>query len=148
MVNQKEDNFSLSVFLYVFNKDMNKVLLIKRNKEKRKKWGFDWGTIGGKVEPEELLVEAGIREAKEEIGINLNHKRLKFLFFEERPSKVHTPAVHFFYYLILDEKTKITINQESDEYKWFDLNNLPKKMVDSKEKVLKIFDLANKNVAH
>lgn len=142
MEKQKENNFSLSVFIYIFNKDLSKILLIKRNKEKRDKWGFDWGTIGGKIEPGELSIETGIREAKEEIGIRLKPEQFKFLFFEERPSKFYTPAVHFFYYLILDEGIKITINQESDEYCWFDLSNLPKKMVDSKERILKILNLA------
>lgn len=142
MTKQKEDNFSLSVFIYIFNKNLNKILLIKRNKEKRKKWGFDWGTIGGKIEHGELSIEAGIREAIEEIGIKLKPEQFKFLFFEERPSKIYTPAVHFFYYLILDEKTKIIVNQESDEYCWFNLSNLPEKMVDSKEHILKILNLA------
>lgn len=141
MTKQKEDNFSLSVFIYIFNKNLSKILLIKRNKEKRDKWGFDWGTIGGKVEPGELSIEAGIREAKEEIGIKLKSEQFKFLFFEERPSKIYTPAVHFFYYLTLDEKIKIITNQESDEYRWFDLNNLPEKMIDSKERILKILNL-------
>ncbi len=38
---------------------------------------------------------------------------------------------------IINENEKITINGESDEYRWFDLNDLPKRMIDKKEDMLK-----------
>jgi 8-oxo-dGTP pyrophosphatase MutT (NUDIX family) len=132
-----ENNFSLSVFTYILNEDKNKLLMIKRNEAKRKKWGFDWGIIGGKVEPGELLVEAAVREAEEEIGITFNQEDLKFICYEERPSKVHTPAVHFFYTTTSSEGAAININEESDGYEWFSIDDLPNSMVD-KEKAVKI----------
>ena len=135
-----ENSFSLSVFLYIFNKDASKLLMIKRNEGKRKKWGFDWGIIGGIVEPGELSIEAGIREAQEEIGVTLKEQQIRFLFFEERPSAVHTPAVHFFYAIKLDEHLKITINEESDEFKWQPVNSLPESMLD-KERIQKVLQI-------
>ena len=42
--------FGLGVFCMIFNKDFSKILLVKRNEEKRKKYGADWGNIGGRIE--------------------------------------------------------------------------------------------------
>jgi len=69
--------FGLGVFVLIFNKDFSKILLIKRNEEKRNKFGADWGNIGGKIEFRETSAQACAREIKEEIGLNLNPKKLK-----------------------------------------------------------------------
>jgi len=139
---EKYNGFSLSAFTFVFNKDFSKILLIKRNEEKRKKWGFDWGIIGGKVEIGELSNEAVIREIKEEIGIEVNSSQLKFLWFEERPSKVHTSAVHFFYTAVIDENSDIKINEESDEYSWYEIKNVPTSMIETPDKIRNAINLA------
>lgn len=132
-----EHNFSLSAFVYILNKEKTKLLMIKRNEAKRNKGGFDWGIIGGRIEPGELSLEAVVRESEEEIGVKINQEQLKFICYEERPSKIHTPAVHFFYTTTISESTYIQINEESDEYEWFPINYLPNSIVD-KEKVVKI----------
>jgi len=34
-------------------------------------------------------------------------------------------------------KEKVTINRESDKYRWFNIGNLPEKRIDKKEEILK-----------
>lgn len=129
--------FGLGVFCIVFNKDFSKILLVRRNEEKRKKYSADWGNIGGSIELGETSVQGAAREIREETGLNLNPKKLKLLEIKEQPD--YHPNIHgiqFIYATSIDEKDKITINNEAEEYRWFDVNNLPDKMLDSKEDIL------------
>ena len=113
--------------------------MIKRNEAKRKLWGFDWGTLGGKGEFCETCKEAIIREIREESGLNLLSP--KFCFFKESINKDKPDhSIHFFFSDIIDENEKIVLNDESDEYQWFKINNLPEKMVDTKEHILEIIN--------
>lgn len=142
----KDMKFSLSTFVFIFNKDFSKILLIKRNEEKRKKWGFDWGIVGGKIEPGESSIEAIIREISEEVGLSLKAEQLKLIDCEERPSKIHTPGVHFIYSVIIDEEIEIRLNSESDEYDWFKIEELPTSMADSKEKIISVLEKVKTNL--
>ena len=137
--------FGLGVVICIFNKDLSKIFLLKRNKEKREKCGADWGNVGGRVELGELLIDACIREAREEVGANLNPEKLKLIEIKETPYLTNIfHAIHFVYATILDENEKISLNDESDEYGWFELKNLPDKMLDSKEYILKLSIAARK----
>jgi len=86
------------------------------------KWVFNW--VGGKVEWSETIEQCMIREAKEEIWIDiLNQKKiwvLNFYFSEEKND--WNQSVHLF--LINDFSWEIT---ESDEIKpfWFELDKIP-----------------------
>jgi 8-oxo-dGTP diphosphatase len=138
--------FGLGVFCMIFNKDFSKILLVKRNEEKRKKFGADWGNVGGRIEFGETSVQAAIRETKEEIGLNL--KKLKLIEIKEQPN--YHPTVHgiqFIYVASIDEKEKITINGESDEYRWFSLKSLPDSMLDSKKDILNWWKIAKKKLS-
>lgn len=138
-----ERKFSLGVLICVFNKDFSKLLLLKRNEEKRIKNNADWGNVGGRVELGEFLIDACLREAKEEIGITLNSKKIKLIEIKETPYLTDIfHAIHFVYATILDENEKITLNDESEEYKWFKLDYLPDRTLDSKEHILKLSTLA------
>jgi len=143
MVNKQ---FGLGVFIFFFNKNFSKILLLKRNKEKREKWGADWGNIGGKIEFGETSIQACLREIKEEIGINLNQELLKLLFVKETPDFLKTiHGLHFVYATIFNEESIIQINSESDSYGWFELDNLPNNMIDSREEILHIAKLAREH---
>jgi 8-oxo-dGTP pyrophosphatase MutT (NUDIX family) len=128
----------LGVFILVFNRDFSKIMLLKRNAEKRKRWGADWGNIGGGIESREYSIDAGIREAKEEAGLELNKENIKLIEIKELPNFTQTHhGIHFAYATTLDESTPIRINEESDEYHWFEITNIPDSMLDSKEKIIK-----------
>ncbi|MBI2630205.1 NUDIX hydrolase [Candidatus Pacearchaeota archaeon] len=144
----EERKFGLGAIVCIFNRDFSKILLLKRNEEKRNRNKADWGNVGGKVELGEKLIDACLREVKEEIGVTLNSKKLKLIEIKENPyiSEVFH-AIHFVYAAILNEKEKIILNEESDDYKWFDLSSLPDKMLDSKEEIIKLSVLAKKELS-
>lgn len=129
--------FGLGVFTLIFNKDFSKIFLLKRNEEKRKKFDADWGNVGGRVELREHSIDAGIREAREEAGLILEKNKVKLIDILEHPN--FTPrhhSVHFVYATSIAESTPIIINDESDEYAWFDLKDLPNRMIDKKEDII------------
>lgn len=61
------------VVIMLFNKEYDKVLLVKRNKKPYKDC---WNGIGGKIESGETPIEAAIRECKEETNISMNNPKL------------------------------------------------------------------------
>lgn len=138
-----ERKFGLGVFVCIFNRDFSKILLLKRNEEKRKKHGADWGNIGGKIELGEMSKDACLREAKEEAGLEINPNNLKFIEVLEKPELYPDwHGVQFIYSTNIDETCNLCVNNESDECKWFPVNNLPDKMLDSKEFILEILKKA------
>lgn len=146
----EKTKFGLGVFVCIFNREFSKILLIKRNEEKRIKYGGDWGNIGGKVELGETSAEACLREASEEVGLKLNQRDIRLvevLEFPNNPYYKEYHAIQFVYSASISEKEKITINHESDSFQWFDLNNLPDKMLDTKEDILRYRKLAKSLLA-
>jgi 8-oxo-dGTP pyrophosphatase MutT (NUDIX family) len=126
-----------AVFLITFNKDHSKILMLKRNIQKRDFWGVSWGNIGGKIDPGESSTEAIIRETFEESGMQFNEEDLKLLHIKEiQHAKENWHPIHFFYGASIDENKEVNINLESEEYCWFELDDLPEDMFDSREFIL------------
>jgi|SRR3989344_246269 len=139
----KITKFGFAVFIYIFNAKFNKILLIKRNSEKRMKYGVTWGSVGGKIKFGEFSFEACLREIEEEIGINIDPKMIKLIQTKEFINKeIEEYAVHFRYCSILSEDIQLRLNDESDEYRWFSLSNLPKSMFESQEEINSFKSLA------
>jgi 8-oxo-dGTP pyrophosphatase MutT (NUDIX family) len=137
--------FGFATFVYLFNKDFSKILLIKRNREKREKYGADWGNIGGKIELGEVSIQACLREAKEEAGLQLDPKKTKLVDVKEIiHEETGEYAIHFRYSAILDEHVSLTLNNESESYKWFDISDLPNNMFESKEEIFQMMNVAKK----
>jgi 8-oxo-dGTP pyrophosphatase MutT (NUDIX family) len=137
-----EIKFGAGVITLVFNKDLSKILLIKRNEEKRVRWGFDWGNLGGKLDFREYSIDGAIREAKEEANLDLDKKQIRFLEIIEYPNWSDSyHSFHFIYGISIDENEAVTINEESDEFQWFDINNLPNKMIDKPEDIKKWLEI-------
>jgi len=135
----------LGVFIVIFNKDFSKILLLKRNEEKRIRWNADWGNIGGRIESREHSLDAGIREAREEVGLELDKDKVKLIEVIEHPNFTETHhGIHFAYATSIDESAPIKINKESDEYGWFNVDNLPDRMLDEKGYIKEIRDKAIK----
>ena len=137
--NKIERKFGLGVLVLIFDKNLSKILLLKRNEEKRKKYHADWGYVGGKVELGEKLADACIREVREETNLHLNPNDLKLIDIKESPfsTEIHH-AIWFVYSIKINGKEKITLNDESEEYGWVDIEKLPGRMVDSLEEAKKL----------
>lgn len=103
-------------------------LLIKDNKIllALKKRGFGvgkWNGTGGKVEAGEQIVDAAVREVREEIGVSiLNPEKVGVLHFRFPYKEVWNQDVHLF--LAKDWQGKPI---ESDEMapKWFSFSEIP-----------------------
>lgn len=136
-----------AVFLITFNRDISKILMLKRNLQKRTIGKNSWGNIGGKIEPGESSAEAIIREAFEEAKLKLSNNDLKLLYIKEIPNaKKNWHPIHFFYGASIDEHTVIKIDSESEQYAWFDINHLPTDMFDSKEFILSLKEIFNREI--
>ncbi|MEK6913254.1 MAG: NUDIX hydrolase [Nanoarchaeota archaeon] len=137
----ENNKFGLGVIVCIFNRDFSKIFLLKRNKVKRDLNKADWGNPGGRVEWGEKLVEACVREVKEESGIDLDSKQLKLLEIKEITENPIAPAVHFLQFIYaarIDPIDEIILNEESEEYGWFNLRELPNRTLDSKEDLIKL----------
>lgn len=75
---KKKKCYTLGVHIWISNSE-NQFLLQKRNHQKHTNPGM-WDTTGGGVQAKESSLEAVVREVKEELGIELDSKELKYLF--------------------------------------------------------------------
>ena len=134
---KEKNRVGLGVFVCVFNKDLSKIMLIRRNTEKRKKWKADWGNVGGRIEFGETSVDACIREVREETGLKLKRSNLTLIHIKETPYLLpYLHAVHFVYVTSINENSKIVLNAESESYKWFKIGALPQKTLDKKKDII------------
>lgn len=120
MANNRER--PLAVVISALIRD-GKILLIKRNKGD---YSGLWGLPGGKVERDEHLSEAAVREIREESGIDSAFVSFLGLVSEHliEDGKIGS---HFLLHVCeLEPKTTEIKNNQEGELKWFDLGNLPK----------------------
>lgn len=90
-----------------------KILLLQRAGSERGTWGLP----GGKVEPNETLKQAAIREIKEEtqISCDLNHPMLGTLYVK-KPNIDY--EFHVFFESVITKPTVI-LNNEHLDFGWF-----------------------------
>lgn len=100
----------------------NEILLQKRSKFKRNK-PSKWGVCGGKIDFGETPIDATIREAFEEIGVNLSKENLKILNREAIPEEKIYCTI---YYIKQDVDIDKCILQEEEveEVKFFKIDEL------------------------
>ncbi len=107
----------------------NKVLLLRRANTNHELGNYSMA--GGHVEKQETFVQAMIREAKEEVGIDILPQDLRIVHLMHRGLKQND----FEYVNIFFTATKWTgkiVNAEPhkcDDLSWFDLDKLPNNTV-------------------
>lgn len=132
-------NIILAVYLIIQKED--DILLHLRSETSRYKPNL-FGLVSGNVESNESCVEAIIREAKEEVGIELNENDLQLAYTLHRKEN-DEESIDLFYKI---EKWAGQIkNNEPEKCKelaWHKLNDLPNNTIDYIRTVL--MDISNK----
>lgn len=101
-----------------------KVLIIKRSNYDGVAAG-GWECVGGKIEFGEGLEEALMREAKEEVGLNITVDKLLYATtFKISPVKQCIVLT----YLCRSEKTEVILSKEHTNYLWATKEELREKI--------------------
>jgi 8-oxo-dGTP diphosphatase len=96
-----------------------------------------WTVPGGKLDFGESLEDGACRETLEEIGIKIDPNKLKLVSVgNERVPDAHFVTIGFVCEDFSGEP-KVMEPDEITEWRWFDLNDLPKPMFFPTEKMLK-----------
>lgn len=105
------------VVILLFDKCYDKVLLVKRNK---KPYPNCWNGIGGKIEKNETVIEATIRECQEETNIKLiNPKLLVTLRYPQNNPLNSNIELNVMY----DNVDEVLISDnEEGHYEWKNIN--------------------------
>lgn len=125
------------------------LMLVRRRGEKceilcqrRQNTGFADGlwdfSCAGKVERGESMTAAAVREAKEELGINIAEDSLQFAVLVHKRDK-ECGVVYINPYFICSEfdgEPKIGETEKCSEIRWFDINNLPEDLPDDRRRAL------------
>jgi ADP-ribose pyrophosphatase YjhB (NUDIX family) len=117
----------IKVGVGVIIRDGNKILLGHRCKDKKDTGGIigrdTWSLPGGKQEYDETFYEAGIREIKEETNLDITNLKLVTVSDDIGDDR------HFITITLLTDdfsgELKVTEPLKNDEWKWFDIDNLP-----------------------
>lgn len=118
---------SLSVAVFIILIKENKVLLLQRQNT-----GFNngkWGTPAGRIEINESPTEAAIREAQEEVGINVKKEDL------EKPLVIYHhddkgERLHIYYYCTKWENEPHNAEPyKCSDLQWFNINELPQDLI-------------------
>ena len=123
LYNQIVENVPIPCVDLVLVKDGKVLLLLRKNKPAKNEWFFP----GGRVLKNEILEQAVLRKAKEEIGIDLIIKGkiggYETIFpdgiFDNLKTGTHTINVAF---LVVpkDPEAKINIDKNHEDFKWVD----------------------------
>lgn len=101
------------VVIMLFNKEYDKILLVKRNKKPYKDC---WNGIGGKIEEGETPIAAARRECMEETNISMNNPKLlvTYVYPEDNPMNSNTRLN-----VIYDSVNETSVNDnEEGHYEW------------------------------
>ena len=117
----------IKVGVGVIIRDGNKILLGHRCKDKEDTGGIigrdTWSLPGGKQEYNETFYEAGIREIKEETNLDITNLKLVTVSDDIGDDR------HFITITLLTDdfsgELKVTEPLKNDEWKWFDIDDLP-----------------------
>ena len=132
---QKERNKSVPAVYIIFKKD-GKILMGRRqNTTYYDGW---YGVPAGHVEAGELPTQAAVREAKEEVGVDVNPEDIKFAHALYRTAHDETGdrADYFFIVEKWSGEPKIMEPKKCDDLKWFPFDELPENTIHHEKSVI------------
>lgn len=124
----KERNKSVPAS-YILLKKGNEILLGRmQNTGYYDGW---YGMPAGHVDAKELPIDAAVREAKEEIGIDINPKDIQFAHALYRTAHDITGDRSDYFFMVQkwDGEPKIMEPEKCDDLKWFNIEKLPENTI-------------------
>ncbi|USS88961.1 NUDIX domain-containing protein [Fructilactobacillus cliffordii] len=123
-----------AVFALIFDDSRTKILLQKRINTNIKDGYFDVGT-SGHVEKNESMSQAMIRELKEELGINVEKKNLKFSsMMHKKYNDTAEPYYNGYFIVEKYEGTPHIVEPEKDaELLWAPIKDLPQNLIEDRK---------------
>ena len=131
----EKEQFLSSVYLIIKN-DKQEVLLQRR--QGTKLWPGFLALPAGHIDKNENTYEAAIREAKEELGIDISINNIIDTFVVNRRNKSLMP--YYDVYFEIDNyigKIKIKEPEKCSELVWCDINKLPEDMIDFEREAIR-----------
>lgn len=131
----KKEKFLSSVYLIIKN-DKEEILLQRR--QGTKLWSGFLALPAGHIDEKENAYDAVIREAKEELGIDISIDNIIDIFVVNRRNKSLMPYYDVYFEIgSYNGKIKINEPEKCSELVWYDINNLPKDMIDFEIEAIK-----------
>ena len=103
----------------VYAKNTQRYLFLLRNKSRH---AGSWGIVGGKIEPNETVIHALVREIQEEIGQDYSSR--KFIPLETFTSD-NQKFVYYTFLVTVNEEFVPVLNNEHRGYCWVNLDDHP-----------------------
>ncbi len=132
------------VAVMVLLRNENKVLLQKRINTGYMDGFWDFSATGH-VEFGESFIEAGIREAKEEIGIDVKKENFQPMTIMHKFTK-ESQLTYVNAFFVVDEyngNASIMEEDKCSELQWFDLNELPEDLIFDRAEAIKAMKEGN-----
>lgn len=104
----------------IYCRSSHRYLFLLRSTSKHRN---SWGLVGGKLDPDERVIDALIREINEEIGVDLASNKIRPI--EKFTSENEKFSYHTFV-IVVNEEFIPTLNHEHSGYCWVPLENYPK----------------------
>ncbi len=128
------------------------LLLMRRNNgkeqvllQRRKNTGFADGkwdfSCAGKVEDGETMRRTALREAKEELGVEISIGELQFAALVHKRDRVADLVYYNAYFICRKFSGEPTIAEpeKCSKLQWFDVDGLPYDLIDDRERALKAY---------
>ena len=131
----EKEKFLSAVYLII--KNSNGEILLQR-RQGTKLWPGFLALPAGHIDEGENAYDAAIREAREELGINITRNNIIDSFVVNRRNKSIMP--YFDAYFEVDGYTgeiQISEPEKCSELLWADINNLPEDMIDFEIEAIK-----------
>jgi 8-oxo-dGTP diphosphatase len=133
-ITQRLTGGCLPVVLSAIVKD-NKILLLKR---KNRPYQGYWGLPGGKLHLEESIEESGLREVKEETGLDCKFSHIAAIVHERVKEADEYKHAFLLFFVVVKPKTTQIKEGEEGRLEWFPLKTLqPERIIPSDYQMIK-----------
>jgi len=115
-----------TVDIVIFNQDLNKVLLFKRENKPMQGVYF---TAGGRLFKNESLEECAVRQAKTELGLDISKSDIKpagfvnEIFEDSAFGDINYHTLNCFFSYILKPNTELKFDPQHKTFDWFSIDD-------------------------